>query len=144
METMDKSLELIKLMKEVMFLLRHHMSSIWEDSGITMPQGFLLGMLSRSGKMKVHDLSLKLSMTDSTVSGIIDRLEKNGMVERTRSLEDKRVVYVSISPKFEEMHRDFRKDMEENIGNVISKGTPEELEAIDYGLNIMKRLMTNQ
>ncbi len=109
-----------------------------------MPQGFLLGMLSRSGKMKVHDLSLKLSMTDSTVSGIIDRLEKNGMVERTRSLEDKRVVYVSISPKFEEMHRDFRKDMEENIGNVISKGTPEELEAIDYGLNIMKRLMTNQ
>src|SRR5208337_3966209 len=101
----DECLEVIGLLKEVMVFFKHNMTKAFENSGLTVPQGLLLGELGKYGKMKIHDLGGRLSMTDSTVSGIVDRLEKQGIVERTRSLEDKRVVYVNFSHDYKEMHR---------------------------------------
>ena len=60
---------------------------------------------------------------------IIDRLERQGMVERNRSEEDRRVVHVSLSPDFKGF-QNFHKRLEENIGNVLNKGTHEELDKI--------------
>lgn len=141
MGSMDKSLGITKLLKEIMMLWKHNMGKVYESSGLTVPQGAALTILSKAGKMKIHELSEKLWMTDSTMSGIIDRLEKQGMVERTRSLEDKRVVYVSITSKFVEIHQDFHQLMDKNIEAKIGKGTPEELDAVTDGLNTLKKLM---
>lgn len=43
-----------------------------------------------------------------------------------RSSDDKRVVYVSLLPKFEEMHRGFHKRTEEYFLNIMNKGAPED------------------
>lgn len=94
--------------------------------------------------MKISELSSKLGLSNSTVSGIIDRLEKQEMVERARSKEDKRVVYVSLSPKSEEMRQDFHKRAEENIENILNKGTPEDLDKIIDGLNTLKTLLSDR
>lgn len=142
MKKTDQSLEIMRSMKEIMSEIRQHMKSAYKDIGITAPQGYLLGMLSKTGKMKVHELGEKLSMTDSTVSGIVDRLEKSGMVKRTRSLNDKRVVYVEITRKFRSTHSDFHRIMDSSVTDIISSGTPQELEAVTNGLRIMKKLLS--
>jgi MarR family transcriptional regulator, organic hydroperoxide resistance regulator len=95
----------------------------------------------RRGKMKISDLSDTLFQSNSTISGIIDRLEKQEIVERERSEEDKRVVYVKLTPKAEEIHRDFHKVTEENWGKIMSRGTPEDIEKVVEGLNTLKRLL---
>jgi len=66
------------------------------------------------------------------------------MVVRERSKEDKRVVYVSISQNFEDMHKVFHKQMEENVQNIINQGTPEELQKISEGLIALKKLLSLQ
>jgi DNA-binding MarR family transcriptional regulator len=141
METLDETIEVSKLFQEVLCLLKHSMSKVFEDTNITPPQGMVIRMLSHNNKMKISELSNKLGLSNSTVSGIIDRLEKQGMVQRERSVEDKRVVYVNISPTFNDMHKTFHKRADENIKNIMNKGTPEDLHHIMEGLSTLKKLL---
>ena len=143
MENLNESAKAAKLFQEVMILFKHSMSKVFEDLdlGITAPQGMVMGILSKEKTMKITELSSKLSLSNSTVSGIIDRLEKQGMVERNRSEEDRRVVHVSVSPDFTGLHQNFHKRLEENIGNVLNKGNPEELAKIFVGLDTLKTLL---
>ncbi len=144
MDNLYESAKVAKLFQEVMILFKHSMNKVFEEmnSGMTAPQGMVMGILSKEKTMKITELSSKLSLSNSTVSGIIDRLEKQGMVERTRSEEDRRVVNVSISPSCTGKHHDFHKRLEENIGNVMNKGTPEELNKISIGLDTLKKLLS--
>ena len=144
MDTINKSIQVARLFQDVMHLFKHNMKKFLGDAGISAPQGMVIGLLSKNKKMKITELSSKLCLSNSTVSGIIDRLEAQEMVVRERSKEDKRVVYVSISPNFEDMHKVFHKQIEKNIENIISQGSPEELYKISEGLNTLKKLLSSQ
>jgi len=144
MESLNESAKVAKLFQEVMILFKHSMNQVFEDmhQGMTAPQGMVMGILSKEKTVKITELSSKLSLSNSTVSGIVDRLEKQGMVERKRSEEDRRVVHVSLSPDFKDLHHNFHKLLEENIGNVLNKGTPEALNKIFVGLDALKQLLS--
>jgi MarR family transcriptional regulator, organic hydroperoxide resistance regulator len=147
MEGLDKNDNVIdndevsRLFLQVMGLFKHSIIKIFEDTGITAPQGMVMGILSKEKRMKITELSSKLCLSNSTVSGIVDRLESQGMVVRERSKEDRRVVYVSICPKFNEIHGNIHKLIQENTANIIKKGTPEEIIKIVEGLTILKGLL---
>jgi len=143
MENLNESTKVANLFQEVMILFKHSMSKVFEESGITAPQGMVLGILSKEKRIKITELSSKLSLPNSTVSGLVDRLERQGMVVRERSEEDRRVVYVSISPNFSEMHQHFHRNLKLNIENVMNQGTPEDLETIFKGLNTLKKLLSD-
>jgi MarR family transcriptional regulator, organic hydroperoxide resistance regulator len=141
MEDLNESIEIARLFQEVMGLFKHNMGKIFEDIGITPPQGMTMGILCKQKKMKITELSSKLNLSNSTVSGIIDRLEKQGLVERERSEEDRRVVYVSICPKFYTLHENFLRRFQENIEKVMNKGDAEDHKKIVEGLNTLKKLL---
>lgn len=142
MENLNDSVKVAKLFQEVMQLFKQSMSKVFEDTGITVPQSMVIGILSKEKTLKISELSNKLGLSNSTISGIIDRLEKQAIVERVRSSDDKRVVYVSLLPKFEEMHRGFHKITEEYFLNIMNKGAPEDIYKIIDGLNTLKRLLS--
>ena len=147
MEELDKkdkandNVEVARLFLQVMGLFKHSMIKIFEDIGITAPQAMVMGILSKEKRIKMTELSSKLCLSNSTVSGIVDRLEKQGMVERDRSKDDRRVVYVNICPEFNEIHADFHKLIRGNTENIIKKGTTEEIDKVVEGLNILKKFL---
>ena len=143
MPNIDENIEVVKLFKQVVTLLKHNMLKGFENTGITAPQGMVIGSLCKIDKLKVSDLSEKLGLSNSTVSGIIDRLEKQEMVIRTRSQEDKRVVYVSLTHKFQEMHHNFHGIAEKNIQDIMDRGTQGEIDKIIDALNILKKLLSH-
>lgn len=144
MEKLNESVEVARLFQEVMQLFKHNMSKVLCETGISAPQGMVLGLLSKKKKLKITELSNELSLSNSTVSGIIDRLEKQEMVIRERSSDDKRVVYVSISPNFKEMHKGFHKQFEKNLADIMNKGNAEEIHKIYEGLDTLKKLLSDQ
>ncbi|GCD12759.1 MarR family transcriptional regulator [Clostridium tagluense] len=144
MEILNDSIEVAKLFQEVMQLFKHNTSKVLCETGISAPQGMVLGLLSKKKKMKITELSQQLCLSNSTVSGIVDRLEKQEMVVRERSESDKRVVYVSISPKFNDMHEIFKKQFEKNIQSTMSRGSEDELHKIFEGLSTLKKLLGDQ
>lgn len=141
---LNDSIEVAGLFQEVMQLFKHSMNKLLEETGMSAPQGMVLGLLSKKKKMKITELSHELCLSNSTVSGIVDRLEKQEMVIRERSEKDKRVVYVSISPNFNDMHEIFRKQFDKNLQNTMNRGSEEDLHKIFEGLNTLKKLLSDQ
>ena len=138
----DKT-EVGRLLFETGKLMKQYMRKNFEHEGITLPQGSVLGILMKNGEMKISELSNKLTLSNSTVSGIVDRLEKQQLVERRRSEEDRRIVYVTASQKFLEMHMESHKKIERSFEELLDTGTPEEMEKIIDGLNTLKKIISD-
>ncbi len=65
-------------------------------SGFTMPQLIVLDKL-KNGPKTIGEISQLVDLSNSTVSGIVDRLEAKGFVIRSRDERDRRVVRVSLA-----------------------------------------------
>ncbi|HYE82027.1 MAG TPA: MarR family transcriptional regulator [Clostridia bacterium] len=144
MEEMSNGLKVLKLMKQATNSLKHNVMEHFREMQLTAPQGMLIGILAHHDKMKVSDLSEKLGLSNSTVSGIIDRLEKQGFVERVRSEEDRRVVYISLSPDFRKSSKEHNNVIGKMLDDVMNKATPEELDSIMKGLETLNRLIDSR
>lgn len=138
----DKT-EVGRLVFETGKLMKQYMRKNFEHEGITMPQSAVLGMLMKNGEMKITEMSNRMSLSNSTVSGIIDRLEKQQLVERCRSDEDRRIVYVRATQKFNEMHSESHKRIEKAFEELLDAGTPEELDKIIDGLVTLKKIISD-
>lgn len=66
----------------------------------TAPQGMAIRQLKRTSHITLKELSEALSLSKSTVSGIVDRLEKQGIVVREIPEDNRRIVRLSLSPEF--------------------------------------------
>ena len=66
---------------------------------LTGPQLTVVKMLEQIGDLSLSELSERIRAQNSTVTGIIDRMEREGLVVRERSKEDRRVVYIRLTPK---------------------------------------------
>lgn len=66
-------------------------------TGLTGPQLWTIKTIAESGPIKVSDLARKIYLHPATMVGILDRLEAHGIVVRTRSQEDRRVVQVDLT-----------------------------------------------
>jgi MarR family transcriptional regulator, organic hydroperoxide resistance regulator len=65
--------------------------------GISMAQLHILYTLQRSGEMPMSRLADVLHVSLSNATGLIDRIEERGFVERTRVPEDRRVVMIRVT-----------------------------------------------
>lgn len=68
-------------------------------AGLTGPQLWAIKVLAESAPIMISDLARRMYLHPSTVIGILDRLESRGLLKRTRSTEDRRVVTVELTRK---------------------------------------------
>ncbi len=66
---------------------------------LTGPQLTVLKVLEGVGDLSLSELSERIRAQNSTVTGIIDRMEREGLVVRARSTEDRRVVHIQLTEK---------------------------------------------
>lgn len=71
--------------------------------GLTAPQLLILQSIRELGAISISKLSAEVSLSQATVTTIIDRLEARALVSRHRSTKDKRVVHATLTPQGEEM-----------------------------------------
>ena len=69
------------------------------EIGLTGPQVSTLKILEAVGELSLTELSERMSARNSTVTGIVDRMERDGLVVRERSSSDRRVVIIRATDK---------------------------------------------
>ncbi|WP_334109536.1 MarR family winged helix-turn-helix transcriptional regulator [Thermodesulfitimonas autotrophica] len=138
-----KGAKVAALLREVNHLLRQEMRHLFRDAGFTFPQLSVIHVLRKRGRATVHEISAELKLKDSTVSGILDRLEGRGFVTRTRSEKDRRVVHVELTEKFAALHDDLHARVNEYMDAILSRAGEEELYKIVEGLTTLKRVLEN-
>lgn len=71
--------------------------------GLSMAQLHILYTLQRNGEMPMSRLAEVLNVSLSNATGLIDRIEERGYVERTRVPEDRRIVLIRVTEAGEQM-----------------------------------------
>ena len=92
------------LSEEILITLRqiHRAMSIYSKSlekhyGLTSPQLLILHELFQSDKIAIGEIARKISLSQATVTDIIDRLEVKGLVTRTKNNVDRRQVLIKYT-----------------------------------------------
>ncbi len=67
--------------------------------GLTGPQVTALKILEELGTLSLSELSARMSAKNSTITGIVDRMERDGLVKRERSESDRRVVHLRATAR---------------------------------------------
>ena len=141
MDNQKYGTEIAFLVREIHSKLKHCIRNEFEGEELTVPQIMLLKVISECGKIKVSEISEEMNLTNSTVSGIIDRLEKSDIVLRERSKEDRRIVYITLSEKGEEMAKEFKRTINVYFENIFSNLSDEEVGVIMKGLETLKQVV---
>ncbi len=75
-----------------------------EALGLTVPQGMVLHTLAAAGgRLSARELGRECDMLASTATGVVDRLELHGLVERERDNDDRRVVWIKLTEQGAEL-----------------------------------------
>lgn len=74
-----------------------HSKHLAKTTGLTAPQILLLQTIRDKGEVTIGELATEVSLSQATVTTILDRLEKRGLVYRERSREDKRKVHAYLT-----------------------------------------------
>ncbi|HUX37198.1 MAG TPA: MarR family transcriptional regulator [Rectinemataceae bacterium] len=85
--------------REINSLANARIAEALESSGLTMPQITAIRLVAHAGSLTMSQICAEMNASPSTVAGIIDRLEAAGIVERRRSEEDRRVIFVHLAEK---------------------------------------------
>jgi DNA-binding MarR family transcriptional regulator len=85
------------------FTKKQLMEESVNDSSITPPQLGVLFHLDKCGPMTMKDLSDMMGLTHGAATGLVDRVLKQGLIDRVRLESDRRVVQVSITPQGQEL-----------------------------------------
>lgn len=80
-----------------------------QESDVSMHQMIFLKFLERRETCKPSDIAQQYGITLGAVTGFVDRLHKLGLIMRTRSEEDRRVVNIKLSDKGIEALNSFEK-----------------------------------
>jgi DNA-binding MarR family transcriptional regulator len=96
--------QLLNQIEEVLIALRRviratdlHSKYLAKTTGLTAPQILLLQALRDKGQITIGELAQEVSLSQATVTTILDRLEKRGLVYRQRSETDKRKVHAFLT-----------------------------------------------
>lgn len=111
-------------------LITQAYTPLLNELGITYPQYLVMMVLWEQDAQPVNDIARRLLLETNTVTPLLQRMEKLGIVARNRGKEDKRQQIVSLTEK--------GKAMEEQAYKIIPAGMGRELSACpfqmeDYG-----------
>ncbi len=83
--------------------IERYSKELYRNFEITGPQLGTLRLISLNPNMTLGELSDKIYLHISTVSGIVDRLESQKYLTRLRGSDDRRVVYLNLTDKGREI-----------------------------------------
>ena len=86
-----------------------------QQYGLTESQSRLLRVLFDFGELSSAKLSRKLYVTPANITGIIDRLEKKELVQRLIKKQDRRIAFLSLTPKGIELVKNMPDPLEEKL-----------------------------
>lgn len=113
--------------------LRGHFGAM----NLTFPQTLVLTLLESDGPMPVSALAKATGSANSTISGVVDRLEKAELLRRVRSERDRRVIYVEVTEKYRSMQEQNTSYAMERFAQRINTLSEEQLEQVLTGLNLL-------
>ncbi len=92
---------LIYLISMAQLVLRNRINTLFADAGlrVTLPQATVLFLLAAKDSRMMSELGRMIGVDNSAMTGLVDRLEKAGLVRREAKRQDRRAQLIRITPE---------------------------------------------
>jgi MarR family transcriptional regulator, organic hydroperoxide resistance regulator len=121
----------------VMRKVYDHYESRLAPFGLTTPQFMVFGALWEGDGITVGELGQRVALDGSTITGILDRMEKSGYVERRPNAEDRRSALVHLTDKAKQVGPQINKFADELDASLRKNFSPREMEVFERVLRAL-------
>jgi DNA-binding MarR family transcriptional regulator len=117
----------------IMFTQRSFLLNLSKElnkGNVSFPQFFLLGYLANEDFLTMTDISKKMGHSTAAATGLVDRLEKLGYVQRLHAQDDRRKVMVQITRKGIDLVERIREEIVTSLVDLMDDLDKEDQEAL--------------
>jgi DNA-binding MarR family transcriptional regulator len=137
--------------KQIIFLIRKLMhgaelytKELNKKYSITSAQLNCLLAIYENGPLPPSQIARRMLVNSSTVTGVIDRLELKGLVERQRNSADRRVIYIRLTPDGKEMAKVAPPPIQQRVIDGLQQMPAYELDQIILSLAKLTKMLDFQ
>ncbi len=115
--------EASKLADFIMFTQRSFLLNLSKElnrGNVSFAQFFLLGYLASEDYLTMTSIANKMGHSTAAATGLVDRLEKLGYVQRLHAADDRRKVMVQITRKGIDLVEKMRGDIQNNLVELMA------------------------
>lgn len=94
---MDIQEDILIALRRITRAIDLHSKKVLKATGLTTPQLVILQALKKHGNLSPSSIAKMASLSQATVTTILDRLQKHALIDRQRNVVDKRQVVVSLT-----------------------------------------------
>lgn len=129
--------EIERELRFVSSIVKQKGREILADFPITPPQFVALQWLNEDGDMTIGELSNKMYLACSTTTDLVDRMEANGLVERIRDTNDRRVVCIHLEEKGRKIIIDVLDARRQYLANVLANFSEQDVKNLAHALQVL-------
>jgi DNA-binding MarR family transcriptional regulator len=112
----------------------HYQFEPWRKLDVPLAQLKSLFLIHIRGSINVHNLALDLGVTPGNVTSIVDRLVAQGLVKRSESPDDRRIVLLQLTDQGRKTITDIHETGISHIRRALGKMSPEDIAALARGV----------
>jgi MarR family transcriptional regulator, organic hydroperoxide resistance regulator len=143
--TVDRHVaEIEDLLRNVGTILKKRGRDILSNFDITPPQLDALLVLREFGELTMGELCHKMYLACSTATDLIDRMERNGLIERVRDTADRRVIRLKVLPKGASVVEEVIEARRGYLATILSEIDVADKERLIQSLEQLNYLMTRE
>jgi DNA-binding MarR family transcriptional regulator len=109
-----------------------NLSSELNKGNVSFPQFFLLTYLSSEEYLTMSDIAKKMGHSTAAATGLVDRLEKLGYVERVHAAEDRRKIMVRITTKGTQLVSKMRTEIATDLAGILADMDEDQADAVEH------------
>jgi DNA-binding MarR family transcriptional regulator len=100
--------------------MRDPVASAVADLDLTPAQVHLVLWLGHDGPLTMGDLARRVAVTEKTITGVVDRLERDLLVQRERDPVDRRVVHVRLGPRGQRLFQQIDEGIASKLAGLLA------------------------
>jgi len=138
------SVELANRLRPVLLMLSRSLRREAHAEGITAGQAALLAQIRKHPELGVRDLAAREGVSAPVMTRNLDRMQKAGLIVRSRSPEDARRIRLALTPKGVRVLRSVRRRRTAWLAEHLEGLSPSELLAVEAAVEPLLRLVEDE
>ena len=110
----------------------------WHRGALSLIQLNVVAVLEAEGPLPMSRLADELDVSVASATGIVDRMERRGMVQRRHATDDRRVVDVHLTEQGTGIFRNLEAHRREHLARLLGELTEEELAGFLKGIRAIR------
>lgn len=140
----DKSLENMvdNIFSIYPMIYKNLMKTTHECMNISMPHAHyqIIFILEKFKELSVTEISKRVCISKPQMTVLIDKLVEDGLVERTHSSNDRRVINISLTEKGKEFVKQYKLEAKSNMKNKLRSLSEDDLKSLYSALDVVKNI----